>query len=307
MPTTGGLGTNFQIEGWRIPEPGHVGQQVNTVTPGYFETIGLALRQGRTLEPHDNRGGAPPVAVVNERFARKHWPSYPSRREPLGERLFIPVVSTSLIEIVGVVADVRHGGLTSEPDPQIYLPDRLYPPQNAFLALRAGGDPLRVIDAIREEVRAIDPHQSVTDINTMDDLLERSTGQRHLAARVLGAFAAIALALALIGLYGVLSYSVTERTQEIGIRRALGARHGEVIGMVLGPALRVTLVGIAFGIAGAWAWTTLLESLLFDVSATDGVTFAGVPAAFVLVALLASLPAAWRASRLDPNVILRSE
>ena len=307
MPTTGGLGTNFQIDSQRIPEPGHVGQLVHTVTPGYFEAIGLSLKQGRTFEARDNSPGAPLVAIVNERFARQFWSSYPSQSLPLGERLFIPVISTSLFEIIGVVADVRHGGLTSDPDAQIYVPDRLYPPQNAFLALRTDGNPLRAVDAIRAEVRAIDPNQSVTNINMMDDLLERSTGQQHLTARVLGAFAVVALTLALIGLYGILSYSVTQRTQEIGIRRALGARHGEVIWMVLGPSLRVTLIGIAFGLAGAYAWTSLLKSLLFNVSATDAVTFVGVSLAFVFVALLASLPAAWRASRLDPNVVLRSE
>jgi predicted permease len=307
MPTTGGLATNFQIDSQRIPDPGHVQQSVQTVTPGYFEAIRLPLKRGRTFEPRDNSRGAPPVAVVNERFARKYWPYYPSVHAPLGERLFLPVISPSPIEIVGIVADVRHGGLTSEPDPQIYVPDRLYPAQNAFLALRTDGNPLRTIEAIRAEVRALDPEQSVTDINTMDDLLERSTGQQHLTARVLGAFAAIALLLALIGLYGVLSYSVAQRTQEIGIRRVLGAGHREVVWIVLGLSLRVTLIGMTLGIAGAYAWTRLLKSLLFDVSTTDGVTFLGAPAAFVFVSLLASLAPIWRASRVDPNVILRSE
>lgn len=308
MPTTGALGTNFQIDSQRIPEPGHVGQQVQTVTPGYFETIGLSLKQGRTLEPRDNSPGAPLVAIVNERFARQFWPSYPSQSLPLGEQLFIPVISAeSLFEIIGVVADVRHGGLTRDPDAQIYVPDRVYPPQAAFLALRTDGNPLAAVDAIRAEVRAIDPNQPVTDVNLMDDLLERSTGRQHLAARVLGVFAAVALALALVGLYGLLSYGVTQRTQEIGIRRALGAGRGEVVWMVLGSSLRVTLIGVMLGAAGAYTWTTLLESLLFEVGARDTATFAGVPAAFVAVALLASLPAAWRASRLDPNVILRAE
>ena len=307
MPTTGGLATNIQIDSQRIPDPGHVAQQIQTVTPGYFDAVGLALKRGRVIEPRDNASGAPPVAIVNERFARKFWPGAASQTTPLGERLFIPVISTTLFEIVGVVADVRHGGLTREPEPQIYVPDRLYPPQSAFLALRVDGNPLRTVDAVRAHVRALDPNQSVTDVNTMDDLLERSTGQKHLAARVLGLFAATALTLALIGLYGVLAYSVTQRTQEIGIRRALGAGGREVVWMVLGPSLRVTLIGITLGVAGAYAWTRLLKSLLFDVSTTDGVTFAGVPIAFVGAALLASLVPAWRASRLDPNVVLRAE
>jgi predicted lysophospholipase L1 biosynthesis ABC-type transport system permease subunit len=189
----------------------------------------------------------------------------------------------------------------------IYVSDRLYPPQNAFLALRVDGDLGRAIAAVRAEVRAIDPMQPITDVNMMDDLLERSTGQQHLAARVLGLFAATALTLALIGLYGVLSYSVTQRTHEIGIRRALGAGHAEVVWMVLGPSLRVTMIGIALGVAGAYVWTTVLTSLLFDVSTTDRSTFVGVPIAFICVATIASLVPAWRASRLDPNVVLRAE
>jgi predicted permease len=307
LPTTGGLATNFQIEGQRIPDPGHVGQPVHTVEPGYFEAIALPLKRGRTLTTRDNVPGAVPVAVVNERFARTFWPAYPSKSVPLGERLFIPVVSMSPVEIVGVVADVRHNGLTRDPEPQIYLPDRLYPPQTAFLAVRADRDPLRTISAIRAEVRAIDPSQTVTDVATLDDLLEQSTGQQHLTARTLEAFAAVAFTLALIGLYGVLSFDVTQRAREIGIRRALGASHQGVIWMVLGESLRVTLIGIVLGIAGAYAWTNLLQSLLFGVTATDGSTFAGVTTAFILVALLASLPATWRAVKLDPNVILRSE
>ena len=153
----------------------------------------------------------------------------------------------------GVVADVRHAGPTREADPQVYIPDRLYSPQVAFLALRAAGDPLRTVDAIRAQVRAIDANQSVTDVKMMDEILERAAGQRHLAARVLGLFAATALLLAVIGLYGVMAYSVAQRTQEIGIRRALGAGHREVLWMVVGQGLRVTIVGIVCGVAAAYA------------------------------------------------------
>ena len=218
----------------------------------------------------------------------------------------IPILASPSLEIVGVVADVRHGGPTREADPQVYIPDRLYPPQVAFLALRAAGDPLRTVDAIRAQVRAIDANQSVTDVKMMDEILERATGQQHLAARVLGLFAATALLLAVIGLYGVMAYSVAQRTQEIGIRRALGAGHREVLWMVVGQGLRVTLVGIACGVAAAYGCTRLLESLLFEVSTTDAVTFVVVPAVFVLVALLASLIPASRAVRIDPVGALRT-
>jgi predicted permease len=307
MPTTGGLGTNLQIESQRIPDPGHLGLMLHSVVPGYFEVLGQALKQGRTFAERDNVLGAPPVAMVNEAFARKFWPAYPSGATPVGERLFIPILpkSSASMEIVGVVADVRHSGPTRGADPQVYIPDSVYPPQVAYLALRTDGDPRRAVDAIRAQVRAIDPNQSISDIRTMDEILERATGQRHLAARVLGLFAAAALLLAVIGLYGVMAYSVAQRTQEIGIRRALGAGHREVLWMVVGQGLRVTLIGIACGLAGAYASTRLLESLLFDVSTTDAITFIAVPTVFVVVSVSASLIPAGRAARIDPARALR--
>jgi predicted permease len=312
LPTTGGLGTNLQIESRRIPDPGHIGLLLQTVVPGYFGVMGLTLRQGRAFEPRDNVAGAPPVAVVNESFARRFWPSYPAQATPVGDHLTVPILPSdplhpsAPLEIVGVVADVRHGGLARDPDPQVYIPDRLYPPQTAFLAVRADGNPLRIVGAIRAQVRAIDANQSVTDVVTMDDLLERSVGQQHLAARVLGLFAATALLLALIGLYGVMAYSVAQRTQEIGVRRALGAGHRDVLWMVVGQGLRVTLIGIVCGVAGAYACTRLLQSLLFEVSATDPVTFVAVPTALVVAAVVASLMPAWRAVHVDPAAALRT-
>ena len=305
LPTTGGLGTNLQIESQRIPDPGHVGQLLQTVVPGYFEVLGLALKQGRSSRR----------ATTLPAHRRSRWSTKPSRESsgrPIRQaRLRLAIDCSSRfwpspsLEIVGVVADVRHGGPTREADPQVYIPDRLYSPQVAFLALRADGDPLRTVDAIRAQVRAIDANQSVTDVRMMDEILERATGQQHLAARVLGLFAATALLLAVIGLYGVMAYSVAQRTQEIGIRRALGAGHREVLWMVVGQGLRVTIIGIVCGVAAAYACTRLLESLLFEVSTTDAMTFVVVPAVFVLVALLASLIPASRAVRIDPVGALR--
>jgi predicted permease len=306
LPTAGAvLGTNLQIASQPIADPGRLGQLVHTVTPGYFEVVGQRVTQGRPFETRDNAAGAPGVVIVNEAFARKYWPSYPSLPTPLGDHLTIPVVTTQPLEIVGVVADARQSGPTRDPELQIYIPDRLYPPQIAFLALRAEGDPMRTVDAIRATVRAIDPNQSITDVQMMDALLERATGQQHLAARVLGLFAGTALVLAVIGLYGVMAYSVAQRTQEIGIRRAFGAGHREVLWMIVGQGLRVTLIGIALGVVGAYAGTRLLASLLFEVSTTDALTFAVVPLVFVLVALCASLVPALRALRIDPAGALR--
>jgi predicted permease len=306
MPTTGGLATNLQIVSQRIPEPGHVGQSLQTVVPGYFEVMGQPLRQGRLFEARDNAPGAPPVVIVNEAFARRFWPAYP-RATPVGEQLFVPIMPSGRLEIIGVVADVHHGGPRErEPNTQIYIPDRLYPPQMAFLAVRADGDPLRLVDAIRSQVRALDPNQAVADVNLMDRLIERTLGQQHLATRVLGLFAVTAVVLALTGLYGVMAYSVTQRTPEIGVRRALGAGPRDVLWMVVGQGLRVTIIGIVIGLAGAYASTRFLESLLFDVTTTDVMTFVAVPAAFVVIAGVASLIPALRALRINPAATLRA-
>jgi len=262
------------------------------------------VKQGRSFEPRDNAAGAHGVVIVNEAFARTYWPSYP-KATPIGDGLEIPVVSLKPLEVVGVVADVKHSGPTREAGLQVYLPDRLYPPQIAFLALRDEGDPFRAVNAVRAQVRTIDPNQSITDVRMMDQILESATGRQHLAARVLGLFAGAGVLLAVIGLYGVMAYSVAQRTQEIGIRRALGAGHGEVLWMIVGQGLRVTLIGLVCGLAGAYASTRLLQSLLFEVSTTDGTTFVMVPAVFVVVAVLASLIPAARAARIDPVGALR--
>jgi predicted permease len=306
LPTTGGLGTNLQIESQPIADPGRVGQMVHTVVPGYFEVIGQRMKLGRPFEARDNTAGAPGVVIVNEAFARKYWPSYPGGTTPIGDRLTIPVVSNMPLEIVGVAADVRQGGPGSEANLQVYIPDKLYPPQVAFLALRADGDPRRYVGAIRNAVRAIDANQSITDVCMMDTLLEQATGQQHVAARVLGLFALCAVFLAAIGLYGLMAYSVEQRTQEIGIRRALGAGNREVFWLVVGDGLHVTLVGIACGIAGAYVSTRLLVSLLFGVTATDALTFTLVPAVFLAVALIAAVVPVARAMHIDPARALAS-
>jgi hypothetical protein len=303
LPTTGGLATNLQIVSQRIADPGHT-QAVHTVVPGYFEVVGQRVKQGRSFEPRDNTAGAPGVAIVNEAFARKHWPSYP-KLTPIGERLELPVVSLKPLDVVGVVADVKHSGPTREAEPQVYIPDRLYPPQFAFLALRADGDPFRAVDAVRAQVRAIDPNQSITDVKMMDQILESATGQQHLAARVLGLFAGAGVLLAVIGLYGV--DGVFGRATHARDRNSSSARRQARRGlwMIVGQGLRVTLIGLVCGLAGAYASTRLLQSLLFEVSTTDTTTFVVVPIVFVVVTVLASLIPAVRAARIDPVSALR--
>jgi putative ABC transport system permease protein len=306
MPTTGTFATNLQIEGQEIPEPGHVGMVMQTITPGYFRVLDVPVRSGREFTPRDNAVGAPPVVIVNESFARRFWPGYPQGSEPLGRRIWIPILGDARNEIVGVVADVRHGGLTREAPPQFYIPNALYPPQTAEMAIRTDGDPTPTIAAVRAAVQSIDPDQSVADIRTMDEILEQSVGRRHLVTRLLGLFAATAMLLALVGIYGIVAYSVAHRTHEIGIRRSLGAHRRSILALVLRQGLQLTLIGVACGLAGAFAFTRVLDTLLFEVTATDPATFAGAAVTFVVVSLAASLLPAWRAIRIDPGVVLRT-
>jgi predicted permease len=306
LPATNTLGTNIQIEGQEIPEPGHLGLVLQSVTPGFFDVLGVRVARGREFTPRDNTSTAVPVAIVNESFARRFWPAYPDGVEPLGRRIKVPIIGKVPFEIVGVVADVRQSGPTGDMSAQFYIPNALYPPQSAYLAIRADGDPALAMRAVREAVLKVDPDQSIADVRTMDEILDRSVGRQHLAAQLLGTFAATALLLALIGLYGALAYTVAQRGQEIGIRRALGAGQGAVLGLVLGQALRLTLVGVVCGLAAAFSLTRVLESFLFHVSTTDPATFAGVATLFVLVALLAALVPAWRAARIDPAKELRA-
>jgi predicted permease len=306
LPATVTLATNLQIVGQEIPDPGHVGLVLQTVTPGFFDVLGVRVARGREFTPRDNTPTSAAVAIVNESFARRFWPSYPQGLDPIGRRITVPIVRKEPFEIVGVVADVRQSGPSGEMSPQFYVPNAQYPPQSAYLAVRADGDPAQSMPAVREAVRRVDPDQSIADVRTMDEILDRSVGRQHMAANLLGAFAGTALLLALVGLYGALAYSVTQRTQEIGIRRALGAGRLAVLGMVMGQALRLTLIGVALGLAAAFALTEGLKSFLFGVSATDPATFAGMAALFVIVAILAALIPAWRAARIDPMNALRA-
>ena len=219
---------------------------VQTVVPGYFEVVGLRLRRGRTFEAGDNTPALPAVAIVNEAFARKFWPAYPSRRSPLGERLTVPIsAAQARSRIVGVVADVHQGGPLVRPIPQVYIPDRLYPPQTAFLALRANGDPLRAVDAVRAQVRAIDANQSITDVRTMDGICSNARSASSTWRRgCSGCLPRRRSCSRFIGLYGVMGLfrgGNGPRRSGFDARSAPGI--GEVLWMVVGQGLRVTLIG----------------------------------------------------------------
>lgn len=307
LPTTGNsLNTNMGIPDNPIPSA-----QLQTVTPGYFDTLGISVVRGRSLDPRDDETDAAPVAVVNESFARMVWPEYPdSRNQPVGfQRLAVPLVFRTSghlhLEIVGVAADVQEVGLMRDAGPIVYVPQHLLPPQTAYLAVRTSGDPLGVADAVRNAVRAVDGAQPVTDVRTMEDVLGASVERQHLAAWLLGLFASTAFLLSLSGIYGMMAFSVAARRREIGIRRTLGAQSGNIQREVVGGTLALVASGLALGLFGAFALTRLLDGLLFHTSPLEPVVLIGVAALSMAVAAVATAVPAWRATRVDPAETLR--
>ena len=307
IPFTPLIRTNIKVEGRPPASEAEVEHaQLQSITPGYFRTFGVALRRGREFSARDNAAGAPPVAIINERFARRHWPAYPAGPDPIGQRLWEGAdKAAGWMEIVGIVADVHERGLAIDAEPEFYVPCMVHPPQTGFIALRSSGDPRGLAKLVRTEVLAIDADQPASDIRTMDEVIDSSLGQRRVTMLLLVSFAGVALVLAVIGIYGVIAYSVAQRTQEVGIRRALGAQQGDILRLVLREGLGMSLAGVILGVLAALGVTRVMERLLFRVSTTDPLTFTGISVLFVMVALAACLVPAWRASRIDPMKALR--
>jgi predicted permease len=274
------------------------------ITPGYFRTLGIPLRRGRDFNEHD-KADAQRVAIIDEALARRFWPAYPAGLDPVGQRILIGGVNKNPALIVGIAVHVHEQLENSTWPESVYVSLAQNAPPFATLAIRTMGDPLRFTKAVREQVRSVDRDQPVTLVRTMDDLVEEQVGQRRLLVILLGSFAGVALLLALIGIYGIIAYSVAQRTQEMGIRRALGAQQADILGLVVGQGLRLALAGVALGIAGAFGLTRLMTTLLFHVTATDPGTFVAVALLFLLVALAASYIPARRATRIDPMAALR--
>jgi putative ABC transport system permease protein len=275
------------------------------ITPEYFRTLGIALNRGRKFTTHD-KARSVPVAIVNENLVRLFWPQYPGGTNPVGQHILIGN-DPQPVEIVGIAPNVRQYGRDDNPKPEVYLPCAQKPPLSAMLALRTDGNPLSFANAVRGQVLAIDHDQPVSAVASMDQLVEASEGQLRLMMTLLGTFAGAAALLAVVGLYGLISYSVVQRTKEIGIRRALGAQRSDILSLMAGEVVRLTLAGVLLGIAGAFALTRLLNELLFGVKATDPPTFIGISILFILVGLSASFIPARRAAKVDPMVALRYE
>ena len=272
------------------------------VEPGYLRTMGIPIVLGRGFTEHDSRD-ATPVIVVNQSMAQQMF----LEGSPLGRRIRSWRDENVYREIVGVAADVRSGGLTDDAGNNIYVPHAQDPWSSMTIVARTQSDPAALLGSMRREIWSVDKQLAVTEIKTMGQAVDEEMARPRFSMLLLGIFAASALLLAAIGTYGVMSYSVAQRTREIGIRMTLGARRPDVLGMVAGRALGLAAAGVVCGVAGALALTRLMKALLFGVTPTDAVTFVAVPLVLVAVTLAASYLPAWRASRVDPTVALRYE
>jgi putative ABC transport system permease protein len=294
--------TSFDIEGRPEPAPGEKpGTEVRVVTPNYFTAMGIPLLKGRVLDEHD--GAESRALVINETFAKKFFPN----EDPVGKRLIINWDPKVADEIVGVVADIKESALDRDANPAIYWPHPREPYQFMNFILRTATDPMIAASAAQKEIRAIDPDQPVADVRTMEAVVAKSIARPRFNALLLGIFAAVALVLASVGLYGVMNYSATQRTHEIGIRMALGATKTDVMRLVVGNGMLLSFIGIAIGVVAASGLTRVMQSFLFGVEATDALTFGAVSALLVLVALVASYIPARRATLVNPVIALRYE
>jgi putative ABC transport system permease protein len=295
------MNVGFVIEG---QPPAQEGAEplgdLRSATPEYFQTLGIPLVTGRLFTPSDGPK-APNVAIVNQTLARRYWPG----ETAVGHRISADSGET-WISIVGVVGDVHHYGLDSEPSDEVYLPFAQFPIREGTFLVRTSADPAAMARRIGEEVLAIDPGQPLANVQTLDELRGEALASPRLTTTLLLMFALLALFITAAGLAGVVAFSVSQRTQEIGVRMALGAGRGEVLGMVLREGLQLVAIGLALGIVAAAALTRLMAGLLFHVEATDPITFAGMALVLVLIAAAACLAPARRASAVDPMVALRA-
>jgi predicted permease len=313
----GGSDSNrpFIIADAPTPEPGkEPGASYRVISPEYFRALGIPLLRGRDFSETDN-AGAPGVVMINQTLARRFWKD----EDPIGKRLRQGAVGgeSPWLTVIGVVGDVRHSGLDREPKPEMYFSYAQAAAQNSSsiasnrrritLAVRVKGNPSDYADMVRGEISRIDKDQPVTGIRTLDETVARSVTPQRFNALLLGIFACLAVLLAMIGVYGVMSFAVAGRTREIGIRMALGARGADVMRMIVGQGMLLVLFGVGIGLAASFALTRLIANLLYGTSATDPVVFAAIAALLSLVALVACYIPARRATKIDPMNALRYE
>ena len=311
LPLSGpDVSLNFHIEGRPLLAVADQPRaKFRAASGGYFSALGIHLLRGRVFNESDGEL-TPKVVVINETTAERYWPG----EDPVGRRILSGNDENVWSTIVGVVANVKHAGLDAETSPETYYDYRQIPANVInfaesimYLAIRTGSDPAAMTSAVRNEVRAVDPDQPVFNVRTMDQVVDDSIAEPRFRTLLLGIFAALALVLAAIGLYGVMSYSVTQRINELGLRVALGARPSQIWTLVVGRALRMALIGVGIGLIIASLTTWTLSRLLFGVRAMDAMTFGATCILTIMVALAASSLPAWRAIRIAPSEALRAE
>ncbi|HUP04902.1 MAG TPA: FtsX-like permease family protein, partial [Bryobacteraceae bacterium] len=297
MPMRGGWSSGFRLES---SQDEHLEADTQAVSPGYFATLGIPLLRGRLLGAQD-RNGAPRVAVVNQAFARV----FLKNADPMTCRI---LRDSRRIEIVGVVGDIRRGGQAAALLPELYLPAAQtdgYPVRLADFAIRSSGDPHALVGAVEQQVWALDRDQPVSNVRTLEEIINASAAERRFETLLLTAFAALAVALAVIGVFGVLSYAVSQRTPELGIRIAMGAQPRQILAMVLRQAGWLVVCGGLAGLAAAYVLSRYLASLLFSVQPHDWTVYLAALALLAVAALAAAAIPARRGARIDPTAALR--
>jgi putative ABC transport system permease protein len=310
LPLSGNTSAGpIELEGrHEAPAGGEFRMYRHRVTPGFFSTLGIPLVKGRDFTV-DDHSQAPRVAIISETMARRYWPD----EDPIGKRLREDNRGAPnpgpWLSIVGVVKEVKYRGLPQNPnaDPDVYMPLAQAPVGNLFLAARSGVDPKSLIAAVRGVLQQLDPNLPAYEVTTMAEQVTNQTTRSRFSAWLLGVFGALALALAAIGIYSVMAYAVEQRSREIGVRVALGARAGDVLKMVIGQGMRMALAGVALGLGAALALTQLMKRLLFGVGTADPLTYGAIALLLTLVALLACYVPARRATEVDPLVAIRCE
>jgi putative ABC transport system permease protein len=283
-----------------VPLPQRPFIDIEAISPQWFQTMRVPLLAGRQFTEADNLQ-APKVVVVNQTFAHQFWP----RENPVGKHIVVgrgPLPS----EVIGVSADVKNRGLAQDPQAQLYLPFAQIPWGNMNLLVRTAVEPHTMISSVRAQISALDPDQPVMNVTTVDELMDSSRAQPRFTMVLLGIFSGTALLLAVVGIYGVLAYSVAQRRQELGVRLALGAQQSDILRLIVGQGLTLVVIGIAIGLVAALALTRVMGSLLYKVGAYDLSTFVLAPLMFLMIALLASYPPARRAAQVDPTEALRN-
>jgi putative ABC transport system permease protein len=284
-----------------VPLPQRPFVDIEAISRQWFQTVGVPLLLGRPFTEADN-AQAPKVVIVNETFARRYWPN----DNPIGKHIVVGRWPDPA-EVIGVAADVKNKGLAQDPQPQLYLSFPQLPWGSMNLLVRSAVEPHSLVSSIRAQISAIDPDQPITKIETVDELMDTSRAQPRFILILLAIFSGLALALAVVGIYGVLAYSVAERRQELGIRLALGAGKSDILRMIVRQGLALTAIGVALGLAAAFALARVMSSLLYKIGAYDLPTFALAPLTFLAIAFLASYLPARRATQVDPIEALRNE